>query len=38
MFLPTLRHRVQLEPAAEIEGVTPDQALDQTLRSIAVPR
>jgi MoxR-like ATPase len=38
VFAPTLRHRVQLEPAAEIEGVTPDQALDQTLRGVAVPR
>jgi len=35
---PTLRHRVQLEPAAEIEGVTIDQALEQALRSVAVPR
>jgi MoxR-like ATPase len=35
---PTLRHRVQLEPAAEIEGLTPDEALDRTLRSVAVPR
>jgi MoxR-like ATPase len=38
VFAPTLRHRVQLEPAAEIEGVTPDQALEQTLRGVAVPR
>jgi MoxR-like ATPase len=35
---PTLRHRVQLEPAAEIEGVTADQALERALRSVAVPR
>jgi MoxR-like ATPase len=35
---PTLRHRVQLEPAAEIEGVAPDQALEQTMRGVAVPR
>jgi MoxR-like ATPase len=38
VFGPTLRHRVQLEPAAEIEGITPDQALDHTMRSVAVPR
>jgi MoxR-like ATPase len=38
VFAPALRHRVQLEPAAEIEGVTPDQALEQTLRGVAVPR
>jgi MoxR-like ATPase len=38
MVGPTLRHRVQLEPAAEIDGITPDQALEQTLRGVAVPR
>jgi MoxR-like ATPase len=38
VFGPTLRHRIQLEPAAEIEGITPDQALDHTMRSVAVPR
>jgi len=38
MFLPTFRHRVQLDPSAEVEGLTPDQALDRTLRSVAVPR
>ena len=35
---PTLRHRVQLEPAAEVEGITADQALEGALRSVAVPR
>jgi len=38
VFLPTLRHRVQLDPAAEIEGLGADQALEATLRSVAVPR
>jgi MoxR-like ATPase len=38
VFGPTLRHRIQLEPAAEIEGITADQALDHTMRSVAVPR
>jgi MoxR-like ATPase len=38
MFAPALRHRVQLDPAAEVEGRTPDEALDKTLRATAVPR
>jgi MoxR-like ATPase len=38
MFLPALRHRIQLDPAAEVEGLTPDEALQRTLRSVAVPR
>jgi MoxR-like ATPase len=38
MLLPVLRHRVQLDPAAEVEGVTPDQALQRTLQSVTVPR
>ena len=38
MLLPVLRHRVQLDPAAEVEGVTPDQALHRTLQSVTVPR
>jgi MoxR-like ATPase len=38
MLLPALRHRIQLDPAAEVEGLTPDEALSQTLRSVAVPR
>jgi len=38
MLLPALRHRIQLDPAAEVEGLTPDEALGRTLRSVAVPR
>jgi MoxR-like ATPase len=38
VFLPTLRHRVQLDPAAEIEGLTPDRALEAALYGVAVPR
>lgn len=34
----TLRHRVTLNPEAELEGVTPDEALDQVLRSVEVPK
>jgi MoxR-like ATPase len=35
---PTLRHRVQLRPEAELEGVTVDGVLDSILASVPVPR
>ena len=35
---PALRHRVQLHPEAELEGVTPDGVLDGVLSAVAVPR
>jgi MoxR-like ATPase len=38
MFQPALRHRVKLDPAAEVEGLTADEALERTLRGVAVPR
>jgi len=38
MWLPALRHRIQLEPAAEVEGLRADAALRQTLESVTVPR
>ena len=38
VFLACLRHRVQLDPGAEVEGVTPDEALSRSLAGIAVPR
>jgi MoxR-like ATPase len=34
----TLRHRVQLRPEAELEGVTPETVLDGVLASVPVPR
>ena len=34
----SLRHRVVLEPAAEVEGVRADEALRRTLESVTVPR
>jgi MoxR-like ATPase len=37
-FLPALRHRMVLNAAAELEGMTPDEALSQTLNRIEVPR
>lgn len=38
VFLPALRHRVILDPASEVEGLTPDAALERTLRTVTVPR
>jgi MoxR-like ATPase len=34
---PTLRHRIVLEPGAEVEGMAPDDAVDEVVRSIPVP-
>ena len=34
----TLRHRIQLRPEAELEGVTPEGALERVLASVPVPR
>ena len=38
MAKPTLRHRIQLRPEAELEGVTPDAVLDGLLTAVPVPR
>jgi MoxR-like ATPase len=35
---PALRHRVQLRPEVELEGVTSDSVLDGVLASVPVPR
>jgi MoxR-like ATPase len=35
---PTLRHRVQVRPEAELEGVTGDGVLEGVLSTVAVPR
>jgi MoxR-like ATPase len=35
---PTLRHRVQLRPEAELEGATADGVLDAVLATVPVPR
>ena len=34
---PTLRHRVVLEPSAEVEGITPDAVVDEVIRATPVP-
>jgi MoxR-like ATPase len=38
VFFPALRHRVVLDPASEVEGLTADAALERTLRTVTVPR
>jgi MoxR-like ATPase len=35
---PTFRHRIQLRPEAEIEGITVDRVLDTVLASVPAPR
>jgi len=35
---PTLRHRIQLRPEAEMEGAVPDGVLDAVLATVPVPR
>jgi MoxR-like ATPase len=34
---PTLRHRLVLDAGSEVEGMTPDDAVDEVVRSVAVP-
>jgi MoxR-like ATPase len=34
---PTLRHRVVLEPGAEVDGMSPDDAVEEVVRAIPVP-
>lgn len=38
LWIPALRHRVILDPAAEVEGLETDSALSRTLASVTVPR
>jgi len=38
VFLPALRHRVVLDPTAELEGSTADDVLAQILEAVEVPR
>jgi MoxR-like ATPase len=37
VVLPALRHRVVLTPEAEVEGRTPDELLNELIRSVEVP-
>jgi MoxR-like ATPase len=36
--LPVLRHRLVLKPEAELEGLTPDQVIQDLLRTVEVPQ
>ncbi|WP_338677061.1 MoxR family ATPase [Streptomyces sp. SCSIO 30461] len=38
LALPTLRHRIQLRPEAEMEGVTADSVISAILSHVPVPR
>ncbi len=38
VFLPVLRHRVELDPAAEVQGLEVEEALRRSLESVTVPR
>jgi len=35
---PVLRHRIILKPEADLEGITPDQVLEDVLRAVEVPK
>jgi MoxR-like ATPase len=35
---PVLRHRIMLRPEADLEGITPDQVLEDVLRQVEVPK
>jgi MoxR-like ATPase len=36
--LPVLRHRIVVRPEADLEGVTPDQVIQDVLRAVQVPK
>ena len=36
--LPVLRHRIQLRPEAQLDGLAADQVLKEVIRSVAVPK
>jgi MoxR-like ATPase len=38
MVKPVFRHRVMLQPDAQLQGITPDERIDELLRSAPVPR
>jgi len=38
MAFPVLRHRIVLQPEAEVEGLTADESLRQVLKAVKVPR
>jgi MoxR-like ATPase len=38
MAKPVLRHRIMLTPEKEMEGITPDNLIENILKSLDVPR
>ncbi|MCL1844789.1 MAG: MoxR family ATPase [Defluviitaleaceae bacterium] len=38
LALPILRHRILIKPEAEIEGITPDQVIENILSQVKAPR
>ena len=36
--LPVLRHRILLKPEADLEGLTPDQVVEQLLAAVEIPK
>jgi len=36
--VPGLRHRIIVKPEADLEGITPDEVVDDVIRAIEVPR
>jgi MoxR-like ATPase len=36
--LPVLRHRIVVKPEADLEGMTPDQVLQDIMGAVEVPR
>ena len=38
MAAPVLRHRIILQPEAEVEGITADQCIKSMLQQVEVPR
>jgi MoxR-like ATPase len=38
MAKPVLRHRVMLHPDAQLQGLTPDDRIDEMLKGVPVPR
>ena len=38
MAVPVLRHRIILNPEAEIEGMTADQCVERVLQRTEIPR
>jgi len=35
---PVLRHRIMLRPEADLEGITPDQILEEVVKAVEVPK